>query len=215
MGQKERIKNRPYADLKPYYLGFGVGLHTQDLRLSNNGIVLSGGETLFAEVPEWRPGFQVGVHLGRVFRPGLELRLMPTLYFGDKRVAYSDGQAEQASFLLRSTYISVPLQLKYAALRLNNLRPYIGAGGYAALSLGGRRGEELRERALDYGILLSVGCDFYLRYFTLSPELTFSYGLPNVIDLERKDLEDDKRMRYTQALSGGRTKMIALIFNFH
>lgn len=215
VGQTERVKNRPYADLKPYYLGFGIGLHTQDLRLSNSGETLPSGETLFAEVPEYRPGFNVGVMLGRVLRPGLELRLMPTLYFGDKLVAYSDGLAEQAAFVMRTTYISVPLQLKYAALRLNNLRPYVTAGGYTAVSLGNKRGEVLRERRLDYGLLLSVGCDLYLKYFTLSPELTFGYGLPNVIDLERKDLEDDQRRRYTQALTGGRSRLIALTLNFH
>ncbi|MDO4707852.1 MAG: porin family protein [Porphyromonadaceae bacterium] len=214
-GQKERVKNRPYADLKPYYLGFGIGIHTQDLRLSNSGIMLPSGETLFAEVPEYRPGFHVGVLLGRVFRPGLELRAMPTLYFGDKLVAYSNGTAEQSAFLMRSTYLSVPLQLKYASLRLNNLRPYVATGLYGSLSLGGKRGEVLRERGLDYGLLFSIGCDLYLRYFTLSPELTFGYGLPNIIDLERKDLEDDKRIYYTQALRGGRTRMIALTLNFH
>lgn len=215
LGQRERIKHRPYADLKPYYLGFGIGLHTQDLRLSNHGRTLPDGQTLFAEVPEYRPGFNVGVMLGRVFSPGLELRLMPSLYFGDKLVAYSDGKTEQTSFLLRSTYISIPLQLKYAAIRLNNLRPYVALGGYGAISLGGKRGEILRERNLDYGLLLSVGCDLYLRYFTLSPELTLSYGIPNIIDLERKDLEDDRRIYYTQALSGGRNRMIGITFNFH
>lgn len=215
LGQRERIKNRPYADLKPYHLGFGIGVHTQDLRLSNSGAILSDGEVLFAEVPECRPGFNVGVLLTHVLRPGLELRLSPSLYFGDKLVAYSDGEAEQAAFLMRSTYITIPLQLKYAALRLNNLRPYVAAGGYGALSLGSKRGQELRERSLDYGFICSLGCDFYLRYFTLSPELTFSYGLPDVVMHDRKDLEDDARLRYTKALSGGRTRMIALTFNFH
>lgn len=214
MAQQERVKHRPYADLKPYYLGFGIGLHTQDLRLTNSGTALPSGEVLFAEVPEYRPGFSVGVLLGRVLLPGLELRLTPGLHFGEKLVAYGDGRVETVSFLLRTTYLNIPLQFKYAAVRLNNMRPYVAAGIYTGLSLGTKRGEVLRQRSLDYGLLLSAGCDLYLRYFTLSPELSFSYGIPNVIDHYRPDLEDDKRIYYTQAISHGRSRMLALTFYF-
>lgn len=212
--QKERVRNRPYADLKPYYLGFGVGLHSQDLRLSNTGLPLPLGQSLFAEIPEYRPGFSVGVQAGSTLSTGLELRLSPTLHFGDKRLSYSDGNREVHSLLMRTTYLTIPLQLKYAAIRLNNMRPYIGTGVYGAINLGSKRGEDVRLRSTDFGIILSAGCDFYLRYFTLSPELSFSYGIPNVIDKHRPDLEDDNRRSYTQALSHGRTRMIALTLFF-
>ena len=37
MAQKEKVKNQPYADLKWFHLGFHVGLHAQDLILTNTG----------------------------------------------------------------------------------------------------------------------------------------------------------------------------------
>lgn len=40
--------------------GFHVGLHAQDLLLTNTGVTTD-GETWFAEIPTYSPGFSVGV----------------------------------------------------------------------------------------------------------------------------------------------------------
>ena len=60
MAQKEKVKNQPYADLKWFHLGFHVGLHAQDLILTNSGVATN-GETWYAEIPNYSPGFSVGV----------------------------------------------------------------------------------------------------------------------------------------------------------
>ena len=60
MAQKEKVKNQPYADLKWFHLGFHVGLHAQDLILTNTGVATN-GETWYAEIPSYSPGFSVGV----------------------------------------------------------------------------------------------------------------------------------------------------------
>ena len=59
MAQKERVRNQPYADLKWLHLGFHVGIHSQDLLLTHTG-VMTNGETWFAEIPSYSPGFSVG-----------------------------------------------------------------------------------------------------------------------------------------------------------
>lgn len=212
--QKERIKLQPYADLKPYYLGFNVGIHTQDLRIHNSGFVTPDGQALFADVPAYRPGFTVGVIGGKVFAPGIELRINPSLHFGEKPIAYGDGRELLQEFNLRSTYLSIPLQLKYCAYRLNNVRPYVGVGLYTAFSLGERKEALVRFRTLDYGVVASVGCDIYMRYFKLSPELSFSYGLVNAVQTDRPEFAEDKRRYYTEAMISGHNRMIALTFYF-
>ena len=35
----DKLMNRPYADLRKWHLGFGVGLHVQDLQFTHNGFV--------------------------------------------------------------------------------------------------------------------------------------------------------------------------------
>jgi len=106
--------------------------------------------------------------------------------------------------------VSLPLELKWGALRLGNIRPFVSAGIYTQTMLGGSRGDVLRLRRMDYGSSLGVGCDFYFRLFKLSPQLTFSYGMGNVLDTDRPDLREDRRIYYTQALERVGTRMILL-----
>ena len=87
MAQKEKVKNQPYADMKWFHLGFHVGIHAQDLILSNSGVVTD-GETWFAEIPSYSPGFSVGVIGDLYLNPYFSLRLTPTINFGDKKIVF-------------------------------------------------------------------------------------------------------------------------------
>lgn len=73
MAQKERVRNQPYADLKWLHLGFHVGIHSQDLLLTHTG-VMTNGETWFAEIPSYSPGFSVGVIGDMYMNPYFNLR---------------------------------------------------------------------------------------------------------------------------------------------
>ena len=212
--QREVIQHQPYVDLRRYYLGFRIGLHTSDLHIVSRGKPTPEGTTLWGETPSYQPGFSVGVVGGLALGSGLELRLMPTLHLGESEVAYTDGQREVGRYGVKMHSVSLPLELKWGAMRLGNTRPYISAGIYGQTILGGRRGDVLRLRALDYGASLGFGCDLYFRLFKLSPQLTFSYGLGNALDTDRWDLGEDRRIYYTQALERVKTRMILLSFSF-
>ncbi len=67
---------------------------------------------------------------------------------------------------------------------------------------------------MDYGLEFGVGCNIYLPLFKLCPELKFSFGLVNLIDKDRSQLDDKDLLKYTQAISSGKSRMISLIFNF-
>lgn len=217
MGQKERVKNQPYADLKLYHLGFHVGLHTQDLMLTNTGIATN-GEVWFADIPSYSPGFSVGVIGDMYLNPFFSLRTTPTLNFGDRKVVFkkqnSADDSEDVNVRLRSNYVNLPLSIKYAALRLNNYRPYMTAGAYVATDLGRKRGNELLLKGLDYGLEFAIGCDIYLPFFKLCPELKFNFGLADVLEKNRSDLSDPDMLKFTNAISKATTRMITLTFNF-
>jgi len=59
-----------------------------------------------------------------------------------------------------------------------------------------------------------VRCHFFFPLFKLSPQLTFSYGVGNVLDTDRPDLREDRRIYYTQALERVGTRMILLSLSF-
>lgn len=214
VAQKERVKNQPYADLKLYHLGFHVGIHAQDLILTNTG-VMTDGETWFAEIPSYSPGFSVGVIGDMYLNPYLNFRVTPTLHFGDKSFVFREKETgDELKTNVRSTYITLPVGVKYTALRLNNYRPYLYGGVYGALDVGRKKGNPVLLKGVDYGLEIGIGCDIYLPFFKLCPELKFTFGLADLWEKDRSDLIDNEVIKYGQAVSKATSRMIVLTFNF-
>ena len=213
--QKRKVQNQPYADHKLYHFGFHIGLHTQDLILTNNGIASPGGEKLFAEIPSYSPGFSIGV-IGDLFlNPYMNLRTTPTIHFGDKTIYFKDfANDEEILTNIRSNYLSIPLNLKISSMRLNNYRPYIIGGIYGAIDMGQKKGNPILLKQIDYGFEFGVGCNIYMPFFKLAPELKFKFGLPNMLENDRADLTNEADKIYTNSLSRATTRMIVLTFNF-
>ena len=214
------MKNQPYADQKLFHLGFHVGLHSQDMILTNNGIMASDGKTWFAEIPSYSPGFTVGVIGDMYLNPYFNLRLSPTLHFGDKRIVFKafegtiPSEAPDFSTSVRSNYLTFPLDIKYSALRLNNYRPYLIGGVFGSFDLGRKKGNPLLLKGSDFGVEMGLGCGFYLPYFKLCPELKFCFGLADLLEKDRTDLQDEAIMKYSQSLSKATSRMVVLTFNF-
>ena len=212
--QKERVKNQPYADLKWFHLGFHVGIHSQDLLLTHTGVATN-GETWFAEIPSYSPGFSVGVIGDLYLNPYFNLRFSPSIHFGDKTFRFREqASGEEFTTNVRSNYLNFPLDIKYTALRLNNYRPYLLAGVYGSVDIGRKKGNPILLKTMDCGIEFGVGCDIYLPFFKLCPELKFCFGLVDLLEKDRPDLVEEANIKYTNALSKATSRMVVLTFNF-
>jgi hypothetical protein len=213
--QSRKVMNQPYADYKLYHLGFHLGFHSQDLLLTNNGIASPDGRILFAEIPDYAPGFSVGI-IGDLFlNPYMNLRLTPTLHFGDKTLIFKDMESEEEKRVsVRSNYLSIPLDLKISSMRLNNYRPYVLGGVYGALDLGRKKGYPMLLKSADYGFEFGFGCTLYMPYFKLSPEIKFQFGLPDIMVHDRPDLINEADKIYSNSLSKATTRMVVITFNF-
>lgn len=213
--QVRKASNQPFADQKMYHLGFMVGLHTQDMILSHTGYVGDNGEAWFAEIPSYSVGFSVGIIGDRYLSEHLNLRLSPSMHFGERRFVFKEqGTGKEYESALRSNYLTLPLHVKFSASRFGNFRPYLIGGVYASFNIAQKKEDVLFFKTLDYGIEVGIGCNIYLPLFKLCPELKFSFGLADVVDKNRTDLTDKDLMKYTQAISSGKTRMISLVFNF-
>jgi hypothetical protein len=106
------------------------------------------------------------------------------------------------------------LDLKIRSLRINNYRPYVIAGVYAAMDMGRKPDEAVYLKPMDYGVSIGLGCDFYLPIIKVAPELRFSFGWTDIVEHNRTDLTDESRRKYSNAIAKGTTRMISLTFNF-
>ena len=106
-------------------------------------------------------------------------------------------------------------RILYAStLRLNNYRPYLIGGIYGSVDIGRKKGNPILLKSTDFGFEFGLGCDIYLPYFKLCPELKFCFGLVNLLEKDRPDLVDQANIKYTDALSKATSRMVILTFNF-
>jgi len=216
--QSQKIKHQPYADQKLFHWGFSVGLHTQDLILSHTGTPDENGQVWFAEIPSYSVGFSVGLITDMYINQYMNLRALPTIHFGEKRFEFREQDAPEGSenerFPIKTNYISLPVHMRFSSERLNNIRPYVLAGGFVNYEIGRKSEPIIKYKDFDYGIEIGVGCNLYFPLFKLSPELRFSFGLRDLIEHDRSDLRDQSLVKYTNALKSGKSRMITLTFNF-
>lgn len=217
--QERKIQNRPYLDDRVWHYGFLVGVHVQDLAIMNNGLAYvnqeGGLEYWYADVPEYTPGFSVGI-LGELkANERLSVRLVPTMHFGDKKVVFKEQRSGKVTEqYLKSTLFSIPLDLKISALRFNNYRPYVVAGAAPTFDLTVKKGKELLVKPADLMLEIGMGLDLYYPFFKMIPELKFCFGLRDLFQQDRSDLKDPSLLKYTNSVSGVRSRMITLTLYF-
>lgn len=215
--RNDKVLNRPYSDLRRWHMGFSVGINSLDLAFTHNGYVTEDGQSWFMEQPDFSPGFCVNGLFNLRLNDYFNLRLSPGMYFGNRVIKMRDannGTTEQQN--LKSTMVVLPLDVKFAALRYHNVRPYLTAGVMGLLDLSKKRNRDLLQlKSTDMMLTVGFGCDLYLPFFKLCPELKFCFGLTDVIKHNRPDLDDDPdRMKFTKSLTKATQQMVVLTFYF-
>ena len=227
--QSRIVENRPYIDLRQFHFGVHVGTHFQDIEFVNVGpqiVQLDDGTMVEKHVScdqdRWDSGFNVGV-LGELrLNTNFQFRVAPTMYFGNRHITFLNhtdtdinGKPTEEHQDMKTAYISTALDLIVAAPRFNNHRPYVVTGLNPMINLSGRENDYLKLKRYDVYAELGVGCDFYLPFFKLRPELKFMYSLTNSLDKDHANhLKNRNMIMYTNSVNKSRTKMIALTFYF-
>ncbi len=220
----DKILNRQYADMKRVHYGFSVGVNFQDLKITNNGYISEDGQAWFADIPSHSPGFCVNVLADLRLSTHFNLRISPGMYFGNKVVRYFNANApedalepsiKQQRQNVKATYIVLPIDLKFSARRHHNIRPYFTGGVTGLYDLSKERPEQLRLKDFDVMLTVGMGCDFYLPFFKLCPEVKFCFGLKNLLEKNRPDLQDNPAMEvFTKSVSKLKNNMVVLTFYF-
>lgn len=230
MAQSDRrVQHKPYIDLRPLHFGILVGVHLQDIEFENVGpqtITHDDGTTsdelIVCDADKWNTGFTVGV-LGELrLHDNFSLRVAPSMHFGAKHLTFRNlkdldekGEPRRQTQDLKNTYVSLPIDIKFAAPRWNNHRPYIIAGINPVINLTGGDQDIVRIKRFNTMVEIGLGCDFYLPFFKLIPELKFCFGLGDVLDKDHvNELRDANLRAYASSVSSAQSKMFVLTFYF-
>jgi hypothetical protein len=236
--QSRQVPNKPEYDLAPYHFGFLLGINKmffsiktypgyQDKIYYNNEFETSlpdqNCDSAYLYNMEATPtfGFVIGIvgnlRLGEYF----DLRLTPSLTFGERTLYYSiqsytnssEPQMLYVTKNIQSAFVEFPLWVRYKGKRIHNVRPYILAGGKYSIDLASNAKKKADNSAAyvfinrkDVYALGGAGFDFYTAYFKFGIELTMAYGLFDV-------LKHDNTI-YTDPVDRLSSKMFQLSFTF-
>lgn len=216
--QQKTILNLGDFDEKKIHFGFSLGVNTSSFIMESD---LSRSDSLIRLEVLPQSGFNLGIvtdlHLGPLF----DLRFIPTLSFGERRLEYTflENTGKPSTVLskaVESTYLDFPLNLKYRSIRYNNFAAYFVGGFMYSYDLISQKDVinaksniaetviKLDNSNINYQI--GVGFDFFLEYFKFSPELKMSYGVNNLIINDNTILSDP--------ITSLRSKIFLLSFTF-
>ena len=144
------------------------------------------------------------------------------MHFGSKHLVFRDlqdlndaGQPRETTQDMKNTYIAVPVDLKFSAQRFNNYRPYVMAGISPMLNLSSKDQDFTHLKRFDAMIEVGLGCDYYLPFFKLIPELKFCFSPLDSFDKKHIDeLTDGNKQAFARSIDRAASKMIVLTLYF-
>ena len=206
--QDPRWTNLPYYDDKFMHYGFTLGINASGFKSKVSSGYFDNDTTLNVS-PTYTPGFSLGFIVNFRLHEHFDLRVLPTVGFYSRSVTYDFTNSTEIQ-TIESTFMEIPLLLKYKSMRRGNSRVYVLGGFKAAIEAGAkkkqRKSSDLRTNGFDFCLDLGVGMDIYCPLFKFSPELRFSHGLLNL-------LSNDPNV-YSSSLSRLSTNTISLFLNF-
>ena len=178
---KKKVLHYQRVDDKAIHFGFCLGLNVMDFSI-DHALDHYRVDSLLGNVTRLSPGFQIqAVSVARL-TDNLEVRFLPGVAFGQREMMfYRNDKIYGTPQKLESSYIELPLLLKYKSNRVNNLRGFLVGGFNPRFDLAKTYREEediymdLKLNNLCYE--LGGGFDFYFPYFKLSIELRGSWGM--------------------------------------
>ncbi len=202
------ILNLPDHDQKKYYFGLTFGLNFATYQASYTSSFVN-TDTFMRILPSWSPGFNLGLMGNLKLSKFIDLRLVPSLSFSEKRLDFNKiGYDTIVTKSIESIYVHIPLQLKFKSERIRNFRFYVLLGAkydydMAANARSKRNDEYIKVKPNDLGYEFGMGFEFYNPNFIFAPEIKLSQGLMNQI-------YKDKNIPLTNAIDQLNTRSIVI-----
>ena len=166
------------------------------------------------------PGFSVGILANLRLGKYTDMRLIPTLSFGERLLNYNILQYRNGDSLffdiqksITSTIVEIPLEFRYKSKRLNNFRAYVLGGFKYSLDLASQKkgkgdaaNTTVKLNRHDFSLEAGVGFEFYTTYFKFGVETKMGYGLSNMIIKENN--------LYSGSIDKLNSKVFLLSFTF-
>lgn len=208
---KNPIINMENFQKQPVHWGYYLGFNFYDFKFDYK----EPGQDIQVEAPM---SFNVGLVGNLRLHEYVDLRLEPGLYYTQRNLTFPGFENPRDRLReVKSTYINVPLLFKFSSLRTGNIRPYVLAGGSAALNLSSNfdakddnAERRFRMNKWTYSYDLGFGIDIYTEWFIFSPSIRGSFSVQNELIAD-----NDPNSPWTSNVQSMKTRAVFINFTFH
>jgi len=212
--------NLPNYDYKQWHFGFTLGVNTMNFIAWPVDHVDYNQKVLVIE-PVASEGINIGIVANKRLADYLDLRFVPTLSFGERKIRYEmlepDTTHQRYLKTIESTFLDFPFSIKYKSKRLpgagKNSRVYVLGGIRYSIDLASQKNKKstsgddvIKLKPFDIMATTGVGFDFYFQWFKFGIELQASFGFVDVLYHEQN--------KFTTNLDKLTSRMMWITFTF-
>ena len=213
---KEKVLNNENFD-KPrlsygYYLGFNVYDYNIDYATDVNDVQVLKST-----------GLNVGLVGNIRINDYIDIRLEPGLVISRRELNYSNTffngisyEEKDLSREIQSTFVHIPLLIKFSTKRVNNIKPFIVGGVSTALNLSSQENNPEDNSKNTFRVTknnlyyeLGIGIDLYLEWFKFTPSIR------GVFSMQDELVNDvDPNSPWTSNITQMQTRGVFINFTF-
>tara|TARA_B110000046_G_scaffold39367_1_gene43335 strand:+ start:1272 stop:1976 length:705 start_codon:yes stop_codon:yes gene_type:complete len=191
--QGRKVENLQNFDKQKIHFGYFIGFNQYNFKINykkNPNYTTQVEEELGLNIG-LVGDIRLGEYLNLRFEPGLQTN-KSALKFNERSNFTQNSDTLRS---IKSTFIHLPLLLKFSSKKINNFRPYLIGGISTSFNLSSNENSpednknnvfRLKSNTLYYE--LGFGIDFYLQYFKFSPSIRGLFSVKNEL-VPDNDLE--------------------------
>ncbi len=181
-----------FYDDKPIHYGFLFAVPVTRFTIRHRDKFME-SDSAYSIVSPAQGAFRMGFTVNAFLTDHFDIRTTPSISLYERRVKYSypGGGSPPGTEKIESresTWIEIPLLLKYKSTRRVNTRMYMIAGVTLGIETNVKRSRgntnvssQLDTRSSDFTVDYGVGLEQFFQFFKFAPELRFSHGLVNML----------------------------------
>jgi len=205
---KEKIKNKENFDKQRWSWGYFLGFNSYDFKFEYEGQAQD-------VIVEKSLGFNVGLLGNLRINDYIDLRLEPGVVFSGRNLTFPDIPEDNFREV-KSTYVHIPLLMKFSTKRINNFKPFVVAGVSTSINLSSNENNPDDNSAGEFRMInntnyyeVGFGIDLYLPYFKFTPSIRGIFAMTD--ELKR---DEDPNSPYTGNIDSMSTRGIFINFTF-
>ncbi len=211
---KERLANLENFDKRFLSWGYFLGFNTYDFKFDYKNQFGDDNTDILVET---QAGFNVGLIGDMRINQYINLRLEPGLYFTQRDLTFPNlTEPNDVLREVKSTYIHVPLLVKFSTKRLNNIKPFIVGGVSRSWNLSSNEKNpednnegQFRTTSGTSYFEVGFGIDFYLYFFKFTPSIRGVFAISDELVPD-----DDPNSPWTSNIDKMATRGIFINFTF-